>query len=100
MFRDTLDIVLEDESVDMVLVVFGDPIQDSYRIVEAQIAKARKLGIPFVVNYLGGADIQLEEIDLFQRNGVPVFPTPSRAIRVLGYLYSYGVNVLRIKEGV
>jgi acetyl coenzyme A synthetase (ADP forming)-like protein len=99
MYRDALEIALEDGSVDMVLVVFGDPIPDSFEVIEGKVAKAKDLGIPVAANYLGGADVQEAEIDCLQRGGVPVFPTPERAIRALSYMYTYSLNLSRLKGG-
>jgi acyl-CoA synthetase (NDP forming) len=92
MYGEALDIALEDRSVDMILVIFGDPIPDSYKVLEKQVKKAKKLGVPITVNYLGGANVQEKEIKDLQKNGVPVFPTPDRAIKALSYVYRYGLN--------
>jgi acyl-CoA synthetase (NDP forming) len=92
MYEMALEIVLEESSVDMILVIFGDPIPNSYNLLEKQVKKAKKLRVPIAVNYLGGADVQENEIKNLQKNGVPVFPTPNRAINALSYMYRYGFN--------
>jgi acetyl coenzyme A synthetase (ADP forming)-like protein len=99
MYEMALEIVLEESSVDMILVIFGDPIPNSYNLLEKQVKKAKKLGVPIAVNYLGGADVQENEIKNLQKNGVPVFPTPNRAINALSYMYRYSFNRI-FKEGV
>ena len=76
----------------MVLVVFGDPIPDTIELLGEVVEKAKKKGVPVVVNYLGGADVQKVEVDALQRNGVPVYQTPERAITALGYLNRYRLN--------
>jgi acyl-CoA synthetase (NDP forming) len=57
------------------------------------VEKGRKKGIPVIVNYIGGADVQKQEIDDLQRNGIPVFQTPEKAVKVLGYM-----NICRLNK--
>ena len=92
MYRDALEVALESGEADMVLVVFGDPIPDTVELLRGVVEKAREKGVPVAVNYLGGADVQKFEVDALQRNGVPVYPTPERAITALGYLNRYRMN--------
>jgi acyl-CoA synthetase (NDP forming) len=92
MYRDALEVILESGEVDMVLVVFGDPIPDTVELLREVVEKAKKKGVPVAVNYMGGAEMQKDEIDSLQRNGIPVYPTPERAITALGYLNRYRLN--------
>jgi acyl-CoA synthetase (NDP forming) len=92
MYRDALEVVLESGEADMVLVVFGDPIPGTVELLGEPVRKAREKGVPVAVNYLGGADVQKVEVDALQRNGVPVYPTPERAITALGYMNKYRLN--------
>jgi len=92
MYRDALKVVLESGEADMVLVVFGDPILDTVELLGEAVEKAEEKGVPVVVNYLGGADVQKVEVDALQRNGIPVYQTPERAITALGYLNRYRLN--------
>ena len=92
MYRDALEVALETGETDMVLVVFGDPIPDTVELLEEVVEKAKKKGVPVAVNYMGGAETQKIEIDSLQRNGIPVYPTPERAITALGYLNRYRLN--------
>jgi acyl-CoA synthetase (NDP forming) len=92
MYRDALEVVLESGEADMVLVVFGDPIPGTVELMGETARKAREKGVPVAVNYLGGADVQKVEVDALQRNGVPVYPTPERAITALGYMNKYRLN--------
>jgi acetyl coenzyme A synthetase (ADP forming)-like protein len=92
MYRDALAAVLENGEADMVLVVFGDPIPDTVELLGEVVGRAEEKGIPVVVNYLGGAEVQKIEVDALQRNGIPVYPTPERAITALGYLNRYRLN--------
>jgi acetyl coenzyme A synthetase (ADP forming)-like protein len=92
MYRDALEAVLESGEADMVLVVFGDPIPETVELLKEVVEKAKERGVPVAVNYLGGADVQKDEVDALQRNGIPVYPTPERAITALGYLNRYRLN--------
>ena len=92
MYRDALKVVLESGEADMALVVFGDPIPDTVELLGEVVEKAKKKGVPVAVNYIGGADVQKVEVDALQRNGIPVYQTPERAITALGYLNRYRLN--------
>jgi len=92
MYGEALEVALESDEADMILVVFGDPIPDTVELLREVVEKAKKKGVPLAVNYLGGADVQKEEVDALQRNGIPVFQTPERAITALGYLNRYRLN--------
>ena len=92
MYGEALEVALESDEADMILVVFGDPIPDTVELLREVVEKAKKKGVPLAVNYMGGADVQKEEVDALQRNGIPVFQTPERAITALGYLNRYRLN--------
>ena len=91
-YRNALEAALESGEADMVLVVFGDPIPDTVELLGEVVEKAKKKGVPVAVNYIGGADVQKVEVDALQRNGIPVYQTPERAITALGYLNRYRLN--------
>jgi acetyl-CoA synthetase (ADP-forming) len=96
LYRDALKIALNDDSVDMCLLIFGDPIPDAYESLTEVLQKATKKKIPVAVSYLGGgAEVQIVETEKFQENGVPVYPTPGRAVRALSYLNKYREKVMR-----
>ena len=65
---------------DLYLLVFGDPIPGA-----AEVAKALKatMGGRIAVAYLGGGDVEKQERLLLHAAGIPVFPTPQRAIRAM-----------------
>jgi acetyl coenzyme A synthetase (ADP forming)-like protein len=92
MYRNALEAALESGEADIVLVVFGDPIPDTVELLGEVVEKAKKKGVPVAVNYIGGADVQKVEVDDLQRNGIPVYQTPERAITALGYLNRYRLN--------
>lgn len=95
LYRDALEIALDDDSVDMCLLIFGDPIPDAYESLTEALQKATKKKIPVAVSYLGGANVQIVETQKFQENGVPVYPTPGRAVRALSFLNKYREKVIR-----
>ncbi len=92
MYGEALEVALERGEADMILVVFGDPIPGTVELLRKAVEKANEKGVPLAVNYMGGADVQKVEVDALQRNGIPVFQTPERAITVLGYLNRYRLN--------
>jgi acetyltransferase len=59
-------------------IIFGDPIVDASRVVTR--------GAGELVIYLGGAEVEREEKLEMHRMGIPVYPTPERAIRALAQL--------------
>jgi len=81
----------------MVLLIYGDPIQGSFEAVQASLDKAKSTGLPVAVCYLGGAEVQVEEVNKFQEYGVPVFDEPGKAIVALGYLNQRRMNLSRIR---
>lgn len=65
---------------DTYLLVFGDPIPGAAEV--ARRLKA-KVGARLVIAYLGGGEVEKEERLLAHAAGIPVFPTPQRAIRAI-----------------
>jgi acetyltransferase len=59
-------------------VIFGDPVPDVSRSVTPDSNE--------LVVFLGGAEVERTEKLLMHRKGIPVFPTPERAIRALSQL--------------
>ncbi len=97
-YSDVLDEIYGDGSVDLILLIYGDPIQGSFKAVQPSLDKAKIIGLPVAVCYLGGAEVQVEEVNKFQEYGVPVFDEPSKAIVALGYLNQHRMNLSRIKQ--
>jgi acyl-CoA synthetase (NDP forming) len=77
----------------MCLLIFGDPIPDAHLSIKDTLKEAIKKKVPVAVSYLGGGEIQIIETEEFQKNGVPVYPTPGRAVRALSYLNKYRENI-------
>lgn len=71
--------LLRDE-VDMVLLIFGDPIPGA---CEAALRVRDETGLPVAALYLGGGEVEAPERCRLNRAGIPVFATPERAARAL-----------------
>ena len=59
-------------------VIFGDPILDASQVVTP--------GANELIIFLGGAEVERSEKLKMHHQGIPVFPTPERAIRVLAQI--------------
>jgi acyl-CoA synthetase (NDP forming) len=66
---------------DTYLLIFGDPIPGAAEVVQRLRAQ---MGARFAVAYLGGGDVEKDERLLMHAAGIPVFPTPQRAMRAIG----------------
>lgn len=82
-YRASLAILLEQESVDTVLAIFGDPIPGVGEMLREAKGKTEKR---IIAAYLGGGDVERTETAVLHANGIPVFPTPERAVKALGGL--------------
>jgi acyl-CoA synthetase (NDP forming) len=80
-FRAAVELADAGDLADVILLVFGDPIPgaDQLALELAQTTKARICAAIF-----GGASVESEQRWNMQRGGVPVFPSPERAIRAIG----------------
>lgn len=79
-FEATVSAIEPYDIADVYLLIFGDPIPGSTEVaqrlrhrVEARVAVA----------YLGGAEVEKVERLRMHAAGIPVFPTPERAIRAI-----------------
>ncbi len=68
---------------DAFLLIFGDPIEGAANAVIEISEIAKKEGKTVVVSFLGGGEIEREEVAKMHKHGIPVFPTPERAAKVL-----------------
>ena len=66
---------------DTMVVIFGDPIPRASQVVTPGAAE--------LVVFLGGADIERQEVPLIQGQGIPVFPTPERGIKALHQFFRF-----------
>lgn len=63
---------------DILGVIFGDPIIDAARVTTPNSNE--------LIIFLGGAEVEREEKIKMHLKGIPVFPTPERAIRTVAQL--------------
>lgn len=77
-FKRAVPLADEFDAADTILLVFGDPVQDAPDLVRYLAANVRA---SLAIAYLGGGEIQDQSLVEIQAAGVPVFPTPERAIR-------------------
>jgi acyl-CoA synthetase (NDP forming) len=68
---------------DFFLLVFGDPIPGACEIVQELRSTISQ---EVVVCYIGGGDTEKTEVLKMHRSGIPVFPTPERAVRAVSAL--------------
>ncbi len=66
---------------DHLVLIFGDPIPQASQVVTP--------GKPELVIFMGGADVERQEVPLIHQRGVPVFPTPERALNALYQFYRF-----------
>lgn len=75
-------------NIDGLLLIFGDPILRCGEMVgrlKAELVKRNKK-IDIVACYIGGGLVGQEEVLKIHQSGVPVFPSPERAMKALGAL--------------
>lgn len=81
------EIILElskEDGIDIFLPIVGDPIEG----VAAAFLEARKnIKQDLVVCFFGGAEVQVKETLEMHRNGLPVFPTPERAVNAIAKMF-------------
>lgn len=82
-YQDALEVAIKASNVDAYLVIFGDPIENASETVKYIKQKTDK---PILAAYLGGGNVEKHEVPLMNAAGIPVFPTPERAVRALGAL--------------
>jgi acetyl coenzyme A synthetase (ADP forming)-like protein len=84
-YRESVDIAAPYDYIDAFLLIFGDPIPGAFEVVkEIQESTDKQI----VVSYLGGGGVETDEVRKLHRHGVPVFPTPERAVGALKVLLS------------
>ncbi|NLI54145.1 MAG: CoA-binding protein [Clostridiales bacterium] len=86
-FRLSLAVLLEQEGIDTVLAIFGDPIPGASEVLRDLAAHTTKR---IIAAYLGGGEVEKTEVSALHECGIPVFPTPERAAKALGGLLRLG----------
>ncbi len=84
LYDKALEITRDYDGIDSYILIFGDPIPGAFEVVKKHIEATDK---PILVSYLGGGEVEKEELRKFYEAGVPVFPTPERAVVALHALW-------------
>ena len=80
-FKNALKVLMQEDLADLYLLIFGDPIPGA----AGTAAWLRdQIGSRVAVAYLGGGLVEKEERVILHQAGIPVFPTPERAVVALG----------------
>lgn len=66
---------------DNLVLIFGDPIPEASQVVTP--------GAPELVIFMGGAEVERQEVPLMHQRGVPVFPTPERGLTALYQFFRF-----------
>lgn len=82
-YLDALEVVIQSSQADAFLVIFGDPIENAADVVKQIQTKTNR---PVLAAFLGGGEVEKREVPRMNAAGIPVFPTPERAVRALGAL--------------
>jgi len=82
-YRVAGQLVAREQSIDSILLIFGDPIPGACEVVTELKGKTDK---QIIVAYLGGGRVEEQEKLKLHRSGMPVFPTPERAVAALKVL--------------
>lgn len=92
MWKEILKAIINDPGVDAMLLIFVkqeffDPIIDE--VVELAIDLLKTYHKPIVMGLLSPSKIFVQEKNRLQRNRIPVYQTPERAVKALAALISY-----------
>lgn len=82
-YRTAVETAARTSAADFFLLVFGDPIPGACEVVQEL---RRTLRQEVVACYIGGGDTEKAEVLRMHRAGIPVFPTPERAVRAVASL--------------
>lgn len=74
--------------IDIILFIFGDPIPHVADMIEKL---KNEVSQEIVACYMGGGDIQDKEVLNLHEAGIPVFPTPERAMKAISALIQYKI---------
>lgn len=89
MFEQCLDVLADDQNVDAIVACFAVLVgEDVTRIARTLGELRRRIQKPIVVARTGAAALAPEGASLMAAAGIPVFPTPERAIRALAALHA------------
>jgi len=95
-FRKSIEICLKDENVDGVIVLLTpQTMTDSGEIAnEISTIKSDK---PILASFMGGVSVAKGK-EILEKNNIPNFPFPERAVKAFMYLYDYSKNIKVLYE--
>jgi acyl-CoA synthetase (NDP forming) len=96
-FKAAVQLLVHRATADLVLLIFGDPIPGAAEVARWLKENSRMC---VAVAFLGGAEVEKKERLSMHSSGVPVFPTPERAVRAMAAAAWYGRKVQGLQEGV
>lgn len=83
-----VEALTDTDFADSILLIFADPIEGA----AAAAQKIRHMtGKPVLAVFVGAGEVGKTETLLMHERGIPVFPTPERAVRALGALLESGI---------
>lgn len=86
MYNKALEAINEYDNFDMILAIFGDPIPGAFDMID----KIKdKMQAQIIVSYFAGGEVEEREVELMNTNGIPVFPTPERAVNAARALLEF-----------
>ena len=82
-YRTAVETAARTAGADFFLLIFGDPIPGACQIVQQLRGTLHQ---EIVVCYIGGGETEKSEVLKMHRSGIPVFPTPERAVKAVSAL--------------
>ncbi|NOZ25042.1 MAG: CoA-binding protein [Nitrospirae bacterium] len=94
-YRAALDAVLNDENVDGVIFILTPQSMTEIEKTASIIPDlARRSGKPVVASFMGLMDVS-KGVEILEKNGIPHYPFPETAARVMGALYQHSKWIQR-----
>ena len=87
-FTAALNAVLSDPAVNMLMIMMAPTDTIDIPSAAKAVAEFRDAGIPIVAAMVGGAEVNKGSL-ILRDAGIPVYPSPERAVRALGAMASY-----------
>jgi acetyl coenzyme A synthetase (ADP forming)-like protein len=96
-YKEVLDVIFQDPNVDGVCVIALFQLAPLDEGIVEVLKDCKIYGKPFVV-CSGGGSYASELVRRLQESGIPVYPTPHRAIKALSALWRYGKVLKKLQK--